>query len=223
MRSSPAKESPVTRFDALDDYVSIPAVTSLTLSPDGSWLAASVQTLGPEPKKYASSIWRIDTAGAAAVRLTRSADGESGPKFLPDGSLLFASKRPAGQAKSAANGEADKPALWLLPAGGGEARQITAPSGGVSGLATASQAHAYVIAAAAFPGTDGTDSDAQRRKARADAGVSAILHEAGRVRYWDHDLGPDCLRLLAGAVGEEEGAGETTDLTPDPGRALDEE
>jgi dipeptidyl aminopeptidase/acylaminoacyl peptidase len=34
------------------------------------------------------------------------------------------------------------------------------------------------------------------RKARADAGVTAILHESPLVRYWDHDLGPDELRLL---------------------------
>jgi hypothetical protein len=39
----------VTPFSDLNDYVAIPAVTSLRLSPDGSWLAAAVQTPGPWP------------------------------------------------------------------------------------------------------------------------------------------------------------------------------
>ena len=76
----------------LREYVAIPRVTALRLAPDGSWLAAVVQTVGGEPPKYLSSIWRIDPAGHSdPVRLTRSAEGEASPEFLSDGSLLFAS------------------------------------------------------------------------------------------------------------------------------------
>src|ERR1022692_2963518 len=85
---------PVTRFSDLSEYTEIPAVNSLCLAPDGSWLAAVVQSVGTDSKKYLTSIWRIDTGQAPAVRLTRSAAGEAGPEFLPDGSLLFVSKRP---------------------------------------------------------------------------------------------------------------------------------
>jgi dipeptidyl aminopeptidase/acylaminoacyl peptidase len=93
----------VTRFSDLNEYVAIPAVTSLRLSPDGSWLAAAVQTLGPEPSKFGTSIWRIDAEGGPPVRLTRSAEGESAPEFLSDGSLLFVSKRqePGSAARAA--------------------------------------------------------------------------------------------------------------------------
>jgi dipeptidyl aminopeptidase/acylaminoacyl peptidase len=38
------------------------------------------------------------------------------------------------------------------------------------------------------------------------------------VRYWDHDLGPDEVRLYAASAFD----GEPSDLTPTPGRALDE-
>jgi len=216
----------VTRFHDLDDYVRIPAITSLVLSPDGSWLAASVQSPGPERKKLISSVWRIDTGTAPPVRLTRSAEGESGPRFLPDGSLLFVSKRPEPTAKASSDGAGDKPALWLLPPGG-EARRMTAPPGGAGPVVTARSAAAFLLAAPAFTGTDGFEPDAARRKARADAGVNAILHEGQMVRYWDHDLGPDCVRLLAGEAGPDDPAGaeacEVRDLTPDPGRALDEQ
>jgi dipeptidyl aminopeptidase/acylaminoacyl peptidase len=209
----------------LREYVAIPRVTALRLAPDGSWLAAVVQTAGGEPAKYLSSIWRIDTTGDhECVRLTRSAEGEASPEFLPDGSLLFASKRPDPQAgKKDADAAKDKPAVWLLPAGGGEARRIAAPGGGVTGLATASGAQVFGYAAAVFPGVKDAEEDVARRKARTDAGVSAILHEpGGRLRFWDHDLGPESVRLLVGDNGASPGR-EPRDLTPDPGRALDEQ
>ena len=225
-------------FRDLHDYVAVPRMTVLRLSPDGSWLAAAVQTVAADGKKFVSSIWRIEAGpagtGRGPARLTRSAEGESGPEFLPDGSLLFSSKRPAGAAgRDAATDQvaADETALWLLPAGGGEASRIAAPPGGIAALATARAARSAVFASPALPGTSGPAEDATRRKARKDAGVTAILHEAGAVRYWDHDLGPDSLRLQAAQIpwpGTEPAANghggpavELRDLTPDPGRALD--
>jgi dipeptidyl aminopeptidase/acylaminoacyl peptidase len=220
----------------LQEYAAIPRVTALRLAPDGSWLAAVVQTMGGEPPKYLSSIWRIDTAGnQEPVRLTRSAEGEASPEFLSDGSLLFASKRPAyGAGKKDGDAGKDKPAVWLLPAAGGEAYRIAAPGGGVTGLSAAAGGQGFVYAAAVFPGTTDTEQDAARRKARSDAGVNAILHEpGGSLRYWDHDLGPEGVRLLV-PVGwqrsgqrsddsDDKAAREPVDLTPDAGQALEEE
>jgi dipeptidyl aminopeptidase/acylaminoacyl peptidase len=203
-----------TSFHDLDDYLAIPRVTGLRLSPDGRWLAAAVASLSADRKKYVTSIWRIDTAGGPSRRLTWSADGEASPRFRPDGSLLFISKRPGPDDKS------DEPALWLLPAGGGEARLLAARPGGVDGVETAAAAPAVILTAPVLPG--GEAADEQRRQAREDAGVSAILHDTLPVRYWDHDLGPDDLRLFA--VADDDGdESENRDLTPDAGRALDEQ
>ena len=127
----------MTPFEDLHSYVSIPRVTGLRLSPDGTWLAATVQEPDPDSTKYSTSIWRIPATGAQPTRLTQSAQGEDGPAFLLDGSLLFASKRPDPAAGSASkkDGQEDDagPALWLLPAAGGDARRIAAPPGGVAG------------------------------------------------------------------------------------------
>src|ERR1700730_16033762 len=88
-----------TVFHELGDFVALPRVTALRLAPDGTWLAAAVQTLSADKKKHLTSIWRIDVQGGPARRLPRSAEGEGSPRFLPDGSLLFTSRRsdPAGK------------------------------------------------------------------------------------------------------------------------------
>jgi dipeptidyl aminopeptidase/acylaminoacyl peptidase len=238
----------VSAFTDLSAFAAVPRLSGLRLAPDGSWLAVTAQTVAGEPGRYVPSIWRVDAARADVppARLTRSAEGESGPHFLPDGSLLFSSARPAPPAarpappepdgdskpepeKAAGKGGAGQPAVWLLPAAGGEARRIAAPPGGVGGLAAARRAAAFACTAGFLPGAADAGDDARRRQARADAGTSAILHEGGLLRYWDHDLGPDRPRLLAGevpaagtAAAAEPGA-EVRDLTPDAVRELDEQ
>ncbi len=118
----------ITPFHDLRNFVAIPRVTALRLSPDGTWLAAAIQTLSADGKKYLTSVWRIDPGGGQARRLTRSAEGEANPRFLPDGSLLFTSKRPdPGRKNAGSDGDSgsgdDVAALWLLPAAGGEAQR----------------------------------------------------------------------------------------------------
>src|SRR6266568_924534 len=191
--------NPSTPFHELGDFVALPRVAALRLAPDGTWLAAAVQTLSADKKKYLTSIWRIDAAGGPARRLTRSAEGEGSPRFLPDGSLLFTSLRADPAAKKDPDA-GDVAALWLLPAAGGEARVVAALPGGVTAAEVARDAGAIVVGAPVLPGAGNGDSaadDTRLRQERKDAGITAILHESAPVRFWDHDLGPDQPRLFA--------------------------
>src|SRR6476660_623760 len=91
----PSGAALVTPFENLHDYIAIPRVTGLRLSPDGTWLAATVQQPDPDGRKFSTSIWRIPAIGpngrlppglpAEPTRLTQSAQGEDGPAFLLDG------------------------------------------------------------------------------------------------------------------------------------------
>jgi dipeptidyl aminopeptidase/acylaminoacyl peptidase len=201
-------------FDSLDDYLAVPRVAGLVLSPDGSRLVASVQTLDKDRKRYVTALWEIDQSGGPARQLTRSAEGEGAPAFTREGDLLFVSKRPGAGGE---NDDKEAPALWRLPAGGGEAESVLSRPGGVGAALVARGAGNIVVSAPTLTGA--AEGDAAKRDARRKAAVSAVLYETAPVRHWDHDLGPDQDRYYAVDVGDD-AAWNLRDLTPDPGPAL---
>lgn len=191
-----------TPFSDLDQYTALPRVDGIALSPDGSRVALTVSVLDADGTGYRRSVWAVPAAvtdeSAAPVRLTRSAKGEGGVSFTRTGDLLFVSGRPDGDGDK----DSDAAQLWVLPAGGGEARPVTKLAGGIGGvLGAASQADTVAVTAGLLPGA-GTDrtgvvaADAALRGRRKDRNVRAILHETYPVRFWDHDLGPDETHVL---------------------------
>jgi dipeptidyl aminopeptidase/acylaminoacyl peptidase len=206
----------------VETLISLPRLSGLALSDDGARLVASVARPDAEGKKLVSALHEIDIRGENPPRrLTRSAPGESGAAFAPDGSIYFTSKRPDPDAgPEEARGEAL--ALWVLPVGGGESRLVSGPPGGVEAVAVARESGSVVFAAGTHPGTENWKEDAEREKARKDAEVSAQLFEEYPIRFWDHYLGPRerHLQLIPAPAGEDRAAA-SRDLIPSPDRSLD--
>lgn len=199
-------------FTDLQSYVELPRVAGLALSPDGRRLVTTAAALTADRTAWRPALWEVDPAGREpARRLTRGEKGESQPVFTPDGDLLFVSGRQDPDTKDAP----ESSSLWALPPRG-EARSVATRAGGVSAVAVARDAGTVLVTSPTLPAAVTDADDAARRKARKDGAVTAILHAGYPIRYWDHDLGPDEPRLL---VHTDDG---WRDLTPAPGRALDE-
>ncbi|MGH8919774.1 MAG: S9 family peptidase, partial [Actinomycetes bacterium] len=82
-------------FASPAEFVTIPRLGGLLLSPDGTRLVATIAETDRKGAAYVNAVWAIDQGGQKpARRLTRSSEGESAVAFLPDGSLLFTSRRP---------------------------------------------------------------------------------------------------------------------------------
>ena len=168
----------------------------LTLSPDGRRLVVGVSTIKPDRTGSLTALWELDPQGGRPPRrLTRSAKGEGGAAFLPDGSMLFVSGRPDPD-----GADDDPAALWLLDAAGGEARVVATRPGGLGGVQVAGLTGLVALVSSTMPSAVTAEDDAARRKDRKDRKVAAILHEEYPIRFWDHDLGPDQIRLFVGQV-----------------------
>ncbi|MDY6818049.1 MAG: S9 family peptidase [Halobacteriales archaeon] len=111
---------------AATDYHDLVKPTDPQLAPDGEAVAFVRQTPRSETE-YERTIYRASLGGDAIERLTIAEGADSEPRYSPSGDrLAFVSTRGADD---------DRPQLWIMPTGGGEARQVTDVIGGVSAIA----------------------------------------------------------------------------------------
>ncbi|HEY8845341.1 MAG TPA: hypothetical protein VIM24_01680, partial [Candidatus Limnocylindrales bacterium] len=113
-----------------DDLYRLRVATEPRLSPDGSQVAFTLQTVAPGKDGYRHAIWAVDTDGGEPRRLTIGARHDSHPRFSPDGrTLAFLSDRRLHVEEEPTAGEAkdreDALQVHLLPRGGGEATRLT--------------------------------------------------------------------------------------------------
>src|SRR5579862_2025537 len=192
-------DSGMAVFDA-DALTRLRRVGALDASPDGSWLAVSVQRLGDDDA-YASDLWRVATDGSGAVALTRGASKDSAPRFGGDG-LYFLSDRKRD------DGDEKRAQVWRLPAGGGEPVPVTDEPLGVTAFAVGGGA--VVVLAEVIAGVPQTEQRA-RAKERAERGPSALHYRDMPVRHWDRWVPDTHLRAIAYDLA----TGARVDLMPE--------
>lgn len=102
------------------DVYLIKTIADPQVSPDGKWVAYTVSTVDTSKDKRNSDIWMISWDGSENVQLTSSEEGESNPRWSPDGKFI--------SFLSARNGE-KLAQLWLMDRRGGEAKKLTSLKG----------------------------------------------------------------------------------------------
>lgn len=122
--AAPALAQP--RAMTLVDLINVARISDPQLSPDGRQVLFVKSEADWKANKRIAHIWRVNLDGSDAVQLTAGADGESSPRWSPDGRFVaFVTKRQGDE-------EAQ---IYLLPTGGGEAQRLTRHETGVSSIA----------------------------------------------------------------------------------------
>ena len=116
---------PAKRLLKIEDMHRFHDVRDVQLSPDGRWVAYTVNTVDTAADKSDTDVWIASWDGKQQMRMTTSTESESSPRWSPDGKYLsFLSSRP---------GKAKGNQVWLLDRNGGEAQQFTDVKGRLAG------------------------------------------------------------------------------------------
>jgi dipeptidyl aminopeptidase/acylaminoacyl peptidase len=98
------------------DIYKLKSVSDPRVSPDGKWVAYVLSTPDSAKDKSDSDIWMISWDGSESVKLTASPEGESRPRWSPDGKYLtFLSSRYDTKSSQ----------IWKMDRRGGEASKLT--------------------------------------------------------------------------------------------------
>jgi dipeptidyl aminopeptidase/acylaminoacyl peptidase len=82
----------------LRDWYRLAILSAPAMSPDGSRIAFTVQTINERENKYHREVWVVATSGGEPQRFTSPSTESSNPRWSPDGKLLmFTSQRPGGR------------------------------------------------------------------------------------------------------------------------------
>src|SRR5206468_8444999 len=94
------------------------------ISPDGRYVAYTVQQANWDENDFVTQIWIVQTATGERYQLTSGKKSSGGPQWSPDSRrIAFTSDRDG------------KRQVYLIPPAGGEAVQLTAEEGGVGSIA----------------------------------------------------------------------------------------
>lgn len=113
----------------IDDLLKIRFPHGAALAPDGSRVVFALARLDYDANEFRGNLWIVPIAGGSPAPFTADEARDMNPVWSPDGRwIAFLSNR-VGKRRGRKQAAMQ---LWVIPADGGEARQLTAFKAGVS-------------------------------------------------------------------------------------------
>jgi dipeptidyl aminopeptidase/acylaminoacyl peptidase len=118
-----AQAIPAKRPIRPSDLYRLQTISDPQVAPGGAWVAYVLTTVDSVKDKRNTDIWMVGRDGSQPVQLTNAPEGESRPRFSPDGKYLsFVAKR----------GDDKDSQIYLLDRRGGDAARATTVKGNLA-------------------------------------------------------------------------------------------
>jgi dipeptidyl aminopeptidase/acylaminoacyl peptidase len=182
-----AQQSAAPRPITIDDLFGMQEVSDAQISPDGQFVAYTVNSTDLKEDKTASRIWMVPAAGGDAIALTAEGPSSSQPRWSPDGKFLaFLSEREEGKTQ-----------VYRLNRLGGEAQRLTETAQDVENIAWSPDGKRLLLVlrdptpeeleAVANKGKDGAEDKAATKKPKAQKPwvIDRLLFKEDTVGYLD--------------------------------------
>jgi dipeptidyl aminopeptidase/acylaminoacyl peptidase len=141
-----AQTTAPARTPTIDQSLEMQNAVSPKMSPDGKRVIYEQSRTNWDSNAFETDLWIVDVHTHVAHPLTLRAKSSSNAEWSPDGKwIAFVSDRPA----SLTGSPADKQQLYVMPADGGEAQQVTKMETGVNGFEWAPDSQHIAVAATA--------------------------------------------------------------------------
>src|SRR5438309_12855 len=158
-----------TRPFTPEELLATRRVDDVQVSPDGKWASLTVRQKNLETNKDDKDIWLLSLPAGQPRQLTRNAQSEHA-RWSPDGKQLVVVRD--GQ-------------LWLYDLNGGDARPITALSGGADAAVFSPDGRWIAFSSEVYPQCGGNDAcNKERKEQREKSGVQARIVDHLFARHW---------------------------------------
>ena len=157
----------------IDDLLACQRLKDPQFSPDGKWIAFSVETMNEAENKGHKDIWIVRPDGTKLQKFTDHETSSSNPRWSPDGRLAFLSAR-SGPTQ-----------IWIKNVDGGEPVQLTDHYTGVSDFIWSPDGKQIAFVTRVFPDCSDQKCIEERDKAAENSEVKARVYEDLMFRHWD--------------------------------------
>jgi dipeptidyl aminopeptidase/acylaminoacyl peptidase len=160
------------RVPSIDDLLTLKTIGGTQISPDGNWVAYTVNYGDFKQDAFITQIWLVDSNSGKSFQLTRGEKSSTNPRWSPDGqTLAFLSNRIE-----------DKNQVFLINPNGGEAQQLTKSETAISNFVWSEDGKAI-----AYTATEPTSQAMKDRKEYLDD-YDVVREGYSYVHLWTIDV-----------------------------------